>query len=307
LDKFLSFPDNIYFLERGWLSANQILLPSDSYLDVVDSGFCTHISQTTQLIHHHLKGRESLQTRFLVNTHLHSDHCGGNASLTETFGFKVLVPFAEFDAVQEWDKDKLGFNDLGQPCPNFSAFGVYHPNTTIRLGDYDWEVHQAKGHDNEAQILFNPEFRLLISGDALWEKGFGALFPDALGHVNFAGAAATLELIHGLNPAFVLPGHGNRVSQVESAIHFALERLQYLSNHPERNLLHVCNVLLKFKLIEWQQIPLFQAQEWFTSTPMLERIANFLQMDTLRLFQETCNALERSQVLLIKNSYLYNV
>ena len=43
-------PDNMYVFERGWLSSNNILLLNDAESVLVDSGLCTHASQTVQLV-----------------------------------------------------------------------------------------------------------------------------------------------------------------------------------------------------------------------------------------------------------------
>ena len=38
---------------------------------------------------------------------------------------------------------------------------------------------ERHGHDPHSVILFEPQDRILISADALWEAGFGVIFPDA--------------------------------------------------------------------------------------------------------------------------------
>ena len=299
-------PHNLQVFERGWLSANQILLRSPSYWDVIDSGFCTHIDQTQTLLEIHQREHPDLQPRFLVNTHLHSDHCGGNAHLSQTFGLKIMVPGTTFDAVQNWDEASLGFKDLGQPCPVFTAFGAYQARTVISLGEMDWEVYCAPGHDSDAQLLFNPQYRILISGDALWEKGFGALFPKPDGQVDFSGAFASLELIQSLDPKIVIPGHGTIFSKVRSAIDFAMSRLDYLAKNPTRNLLQVACVLLKFKLLEWHTVSLTEAQVWFTKTPMLQRLANDLAISDAQLFTQATQSLVNARALIIKENLLSN-
>eukprot|EP01034_Spumella_vulgaris_P013337 gene13337-17005_t len=52
---------------------------------LVDTGYCTHAAQTEALVGHALDAAGE-KLRLIVNTHLHSDHCGGNARLTETHG-----------------------------------------------------------------------------------------------------------------------------------------------------------------------------------------------------------------------------
>jgi len=83
---------------------------------------------------------------------------------------------------------------------------VVQPGTTVRLGLRDWQVHAAPGHDPHSVVLFEPQRRLLISADALWERGFGVVFPELEGEQAFAEVEATLDVIEQLQPEWVLPG-----------------------------------------------------------------------------------------------------
>ena len=66
-------------LERGWVSSNNILLfDSDDSATLIDTGYVAHSEQTLLLVRHALGGRKLAR---IINTHLHSDHCGGNALL----------------------------------------------------------------------------------------------------------------------------------------------------------------------------------------------------------------------------------
>jgi glyoxylase-like metal-dependent hydrolase (beta-lactamase superfamily II) len=71
-------PPGVRVFERGWLSANNVLLQDAHNATLVDSGYVTHQAQTLALVQHALQGRTLDQ---LANTHLHSDHCGGNQAL----------------------------------------------------------------------------------------------------------------------------------------------------------------------------------------------------------------------------------
>ena len=77
--------------ERGWLSSNNVLFAADDDhgSTLVDSGYCTHADQTVALVRQAL-GSKPLDR--LVNTHLHSDHCGGNHALREAFNCSIAVP-----------------------------------------------------------------------------------------------------------------------------------------------------------------------------------------------------------------------
>ncbi|MFM6999523.1 MAG: MBL fold metallo-hydrolase, partial [Limnohabitans sp.] len=73
-----ALPPGVTVIERGWLSANNVLLQDADSATLVDSGYVTHRAQTLALVGQALNGRT---LDLLVNTHLHSDHCGGNQAL----------------------------------------------------------------------------------------------------------------------------------------------------------------------------------------------------------------------------------
>lgn len=83
-------PAGVTVFERGWLSANNILFVGRQGSALVDSGYHTHSGQTLALIEQAL-GAQTLD--LLINTHLHSDHCGGNSALQDRFPqIQTLIP-----------------------------------------------------------------------------------------------------------------------------------------------------------------------------------------------------------------------
>ncbi len=51
------------------------------------------------------------------------------------------------------------------------------PGSTHTWGDLEWQVLGAPGHDMRAVVFFNARHGILISGDALWENGYGFVMP----------------------------------------------------------------------------------------------------------------------------------
>lgn len=257
----------MFFFERGWLSANNILLLGPDDAALVDTGYCSHAEQTVDLV------ASTLDTRpltHLLNTHLHSDHCGGNAALQARWpDVQTWIAPGQAAQVQDWDPVALSYTPTGQSCPRFRADGVLQPGSTVTLGGRPWQVHAAPGHDPHSIVLFEPERRLLISADALWEHGFGVVFPEIEGVQAFAEVAATLDVIEQLQPALVLPGHGPLFTDVDAALARARQRLQGFIAQPERHARYAAKVLLKYKLLEWQQLPLDQVHAWCQQTPYL--------------------------------------
>jgi glyoxylase-like metal-dependent hydrolase (beta-lactamase superfamily II) len=262
-------PDGIAVLERGWLSANNILLTDPEGrcgAALVDSGYCTHAAQTVALVQARLPPGTPLA--LLVNTHLHSDHCGGNAAMQAHFaGLRTLIPPGQAALVRDWDPDALSYTPTGQDCPRFRFDGLLQPGRPLRLGGRHWQVHAAPGHDTHSVVLFEPESRVLISADALWENGFGVVFPELEGEQAFAAVAATLDRIEALAPVIVIPGHGPVFTDVAGALATARRRLDGFVQSPARHALYAAKVLLKYKLLEWQQAPEAQVRAWATATP----------------------------------------
>ena len=193
-------------LERGWLSSNNIVIgDGEDGVVLVDTGYSTHAPQTLALVQAALKGRALTK---ILNTHLHSDHCGGNALLARHFDAPIVVPPGQFEAAQAWDETRLSYQATGQTCERFRPDQMLMPGSTLKLGRGLWHVLAAPGHDPDSVILFESNSGTLISADALWERGFGVVFPELVGGAGFAEVDATLELIASLSVARVIPGHG---------------------------------------------------------------------------------------------------
>jgi glyoxylase-like metal-dependent hydrolase (beta-lactamase superfamily II) len=249
----MKLPDGIKVLERGWLSSNNVLFTGRRETALVDSGYASHAPQTLALVRHALQGRPLDR---LINTHLHSDHCGGNAVLQQAYAVRTAIPAAEAARVAQWDEDALGFRAVGQRCERFVFDDTVRPGDTLMLADTPWQALAAPGHDPHALLLYCPAERILISADALWENGFGVVFPELDGASGFAETQATLELIAGLDIDLVIPGHGAPFTAVRAALDTAFSRLAYLSADPLRNAENAVKVLLKFLLLEHGRLAL---------------------------------------------------
>ena len=277
----ITIPNSMRVFERGWLSSNNILFFDDEVGDgehggcaLVDSGYLTHAPQTVALVQHALQGKP---LRRLLNTHLHSDHCGGNAALQALYSCHTRVPAAQVDDVRRWDTDALSYGPTGQECARFTlpdsdADAGLADGMTVHLGGFDWQVISAPWHDPNAVILYSPESRVLLSADALWERGFGIIFPELEGESGFAEQQAILERIAQLDVRVVIPGHGRPFTEVGAAIDASLGRLAYLRADPERNALHAIRVLVKFKLLEQQALSHEALFAWFTQTTLMTRL-----------------------------------
>ena len=267
-----TLPAAIQVLERGWLSSNNILISGHRHTALIDSGYGTHSSQTVALVAAALAGRP---LDLLLNTHLHSDHCGGNAALQQAYpALLTHIPPGLAPHVHQWDPVVLTYAPTGQACPPFGFDAVLLPGTEIQLGDLLWQVHAAPGHDPHSVILFEPAARVLVSADALWERGFGVVFPELEGVAAFDEVRQTIDLIESLAPAIVIPGHGPVFAGVSAAIASARARLNSFVQHPEKHIQYGAKVLLKFKLLEVQSIERADLLAWARATSYFALIHN---------------------------------
>ncbi len=257
-------------LQRGWLSSNNVLLHDDDGTAVlVDTGHVVHAAQTLALLRHALGDARLAR---IVNTHLHSDHCGGNAQVQRAFGARITVPVGSWRAARDWDDDALSYRATGQRCERFAPDDAVAPGDEIAVGGRRWQVHAAPGHDPDSVVLFDAAERVLISADALWEHGFGVVFPELDGGDGFDDAAAVLETIEALAPRWVVPGHGAPFADVSGALRRARERLAAFRADPDRHSRHALKVLVKYHLMEQRSEPLADCVAWFAAVPLCRAV-----------------------------------
>ena len=185
--------DGLTVLERGWLSSNNVLIHAtagEGGALLVDTGHLNHAAQTCALVRHALAGRP---LRGIVNTHLHSDHCGGNAALQREFGVPLSVPPGQAASVRHWDERALSYLATGQRIERFRIDAVL--GQALVAGGREWQVLPAPGHDPHSVMLFDARGGVLLSADALWENGFGIVFPEIAGEPGFDDVAEVLDAI----------------------------------------------------------------------------------------------------------------
>jgi glyoxylase-like metal-dependent hydrolase (beta-lactamase superfamily II) len=182
------------------------------------------------------------QVRLIVCTHAHSDHYGQAATIVERTGCELWMhpnhehmtrmaedPEAVLDRrievarhsgvpeepLRRWAAERRGRES--------GIAGVIEPDRELRTGatlDTDagaWSVHETPGHAPSHICLFQPERRLLISGDHLLGRislyfDFGWT-PDPVGEF-----LRSLQAVERLGARLCLPGHGRTFADVQAHI-----------------------------------------------------------------------------------------
>ncbi|WP_332670403.1 MBL fold metallo-hydrolase [Aromatoleum sp.] len=263
----VSLPPGVRVLERGWLSANNVVLfDGAGEATLIDSGYVSHAPQTVELVREALDGR---RLRRLINTHSHSDHIGGNAALQREFGCTIAVPAGIADAVDTWDEAALLLSTAEQLGERFSADDLVRAGDTLEMGGLEWQALPAPGHDMDALVFYSADRRVLISGDALWRDGFGILFADVLGSGDGIGAARrTLEAIARLPIDVVIPGHGASFVEVDDALARAFARLRAFEEDGARMARNAIRACMTFSLLDTRSIALDAVAEHLARVPL---------------------------------------
>jgi len=273
-----------------------VVLHASDGATVIDSGYGAHAAQTVALVEHSLRGG-SLD--HLVNTHCHSDHMGGNAAVQKRFRCRTSIPAGEAPLIDRWDERDLILSAADQRAERFTYDATFADGDTLRMGSHDWQVVAAPGHDTHAVMFYSPETRVLVSGDALWENGFGAVFAQLFGRETaLAETRETLERIATLDCDIVIPGHGQPFADVGPALERAFSRLEGYEEDITRLARHVVKVLFTFAMLEKRSMPLASVPVYLERVAILAEInRKFLRLDPAAFADWLLSDLERAGAL----------
>lgn len=214
----------LHVIARGWLHGNVIVL-DDERPQVIDTGYLTGADETLELITRQL-GSPIDALAVVRLTHVHSDHAGGCARIREMIPHCVITAHPVCcDLLRRWDRAGLWLDGTGQSMDAFDGVEPQEPGSSFRVGGRSWRCVELGGHARGGLGFHCAAEGILVSGDALWRNGLGALRPRVDGEAVFDEAAAALDRIESLSPRLVIPGHGEPFEDVQEALERARGRL----------------------------------------------------------------------------------
>jgi cyclase len=157
-----------------------------------------------------LKGITDKPVRFVINTHYHGDHTGGNAI------FQQSAPIIAQDNVRKRLQEAGTAGNLGgvkletkpQPKEALPIITFDHDVTVHLNGEDIRALHFPSGHTDGDSVIFFPKSNVVHMGDDFVTYGFP--FIDLASGGSVEGMIAALEqIVPELPPdAKVIPGHG---------------------------------------------------------------------------------------------------
>ena len=98
-----------------------------------------------------------------------------------TIEAEVVIPEGEVQHVVPWTAQSCWSEQMDQYAEEFAIDATLATGDIVHAGGRDWSAVAAPGHDMDAVMFFADDGRILVSGDALWQKGMGFVWPESAG------------------------------------------------------------------------------------------------------------------------------
>ena len=195
---------NVYMLEGA--GGNIGASVGDDGIVVVDDQYAPLVEK----IQAALKGITDKPVRFVINTHFHEDHTGGNAY------FQKQAPIIAHDNVRKrletggtaGNGGSMHFDAKPQPKEALPIITFDHDVTVHLNGEDIRALYFPAGHTDGDSIIFFPKSNVVHMGDDFVTYGFPFIDVDSGGSIN--GMIDAVEKVIGQLPPDVkiIPGHG---------------------------------------------------------------------------------------------------
>lgn len=152
-----------------------------------------------------LKGITDKPLKFVLNTHFHGDHTGGNAQ----FGSEAAIIAHENVRRRLKEGGTVAGSDV-KPAPKEALPVItFNDRATVHLNGEDIRaIHFPHGHTDGDSVIFFPTSNVVHMGDDFVTYGFP--FVDVRSGGSVSGMIAGVEKVLGMTPpdVKVIPGHG---------------------------------------------------------------------------------------------------
>jgi glyoxylase-like metal-dependent hydrolase (beta-lactamase superfamily II) len=249
-------------------AVNIFLFRDGGHVDLIDGGM--NLPESMAMVREALK-RVGGRPRRLVVTHIHPDHYGAAGPLVAEFGMELYlhrlevplvhpryleletlvaevgrhlslhgVPEAEVEALKNASRSRRNFVTPAEADVQLDGA------ETLELGGRRLVVHWTPGHSPGHVCLFDPDDRLLFSGDQLLAETSPniGLHPQSTPNPLDDYVAALRRLVD-LQPRVVFPAHGKRLEDT-------VEVVDGLIAHHERRKDRIVELVADREVSAWQ-------------------------------------------------------
>jgi glyoxylase-like metal-dependent hydrolase (beta-lactamase superfamily II) len=190
--------DDLFVIHNDFVPGNTTALVTNEGVVLVDDKFEQDAPNILSL----LKTVTNQPVRYVVNTHYHGDHSGGNV--------RMQMAGAQLIASEQSRRYMVDAKQPGQPSVTFVDRALLH------LGGKDVELyHFGRAHTGGDVFVYFPAARVLTAGDAFT---YGPATPQLVDYPGGGSAkdwTATLDRALQLDFDTVVPGHGDVTTKAE--------------------------------------------------------------------------------------------
>jgi len=194
----IKLTDDLYVIHNDYVPGNTTCLITNEGVILVDDKF----PQDADNIVAEVKKLSAQPIKYVISTHHHGDHTGGNPRLQQ-LGAQVI-------STEEARQNMIDGKQPGLPAVTFEH------HASLWLGGKDVEMyHFGRAHTNGDAVVLFPAQRVLAAGDMFT---YGDDVPEL---IDYAGGGSgkewtsTLDSALKLNFDRVVPGHGNVTTRQE--------------------------------------------------------------------------------------------
>jgi glyoxylase-like metal-dependent hydrolase (beta-lactamase superfamily II) len=190
---------NIKLFKTGLIKTNTYIVWDDSTLE----GMIIDPAGEEKIITKFIQEKK-LVIKYIVNTHGHFDHTIANKELSDEFSADILIH--KDDEYMLYDNSESHAKNYNLTVPMKKASRLLEEGDVVTLGKLEFKIMHTPGHSKGGICLFEPNEKVLFSGDTLFWNTHGRVdLPES----NMDEMQKSLTKLDALpDDTKVYPGHG---------------------------------------------------------------------------------------------------